>query len=103
MEKRLIPVNTIDIIGKQWRDKVNGNTYQSARIVINLDATGSGRTFYVMFSYQNYFDASRKILISENYIPENFCFSTWCIENNIILRYGVTDALKRDVIEWGKP
>ena len=33
----LSELKTIDIFAKQWRDKINGNSYFSSRVVLNLD------------------------------------------------------------------
>ena len=34
---KLSELKTIDVYGKQWRDKVNGNSYFSSRVVLNLE------------------------------------------------------------------
>lgn len=39
--------NTYIIIGGKWRDKVNGNTYNSAKII----EAATGKTFYTSFCY----------------------------------------------------
>ena len=33
----LSELKTIDIYAKEWRDKINGNSYFSSRVVLNLD------------------------------------------------------------------
>lgn len=94
---------TIDIIGKTWRDKRYGNTYQSARIIIDLDANGNGKTYYIEFSAWYYMDAASRILVSEGYIPKGEPVTVWCREHGIVLRYGVSDSLMRECERWGKP
>ena len=34
---KLSELKTIDIIAKEWRDKVNGNSYFSSRVILNLE------------------------------------------------------------------
>lgn len=92
---------TIDIIGKSWRDKRYGNTYQSARIIIDMDATGEGTMIYVDFAAWDYMDAARNALVAYGYVPKSCCLTAWCREHGIVLRYGVTDALQREVRAWG--
>jgi hypothetical protein len=94
---------SIDIIGKSWRDRVYGNTYQSARVIIDLDANGEGKTYHIGFSASHYMDEAGRLLEREGYIPRGACITAWCREHGIVVRYGVTDALQREVKAWGKP
>jgi hypothetical protein len=43
-------IKTIDIYGKEWFDKVNGNSYFSAEIIVNYCIESEER-FQVPFSY----------------------------------------------------
>ena len=37
LKMKLSELKTIDIFAKEWRDKVNGNSYFSSRVVLNLE------------------------------------------------------------------
>jgi len=101
-------IKTIDIIAKEWRDKVNGNSYFSARIIIDLDARGNGKTYYIPYEYgygTYYLQASAKMLVGTELLPDFAlsCLYGYCRDNNIVLRHGIThDCKKAEVTEWGQ-
>ena len=102
-------VHTIDVVAKEWRDKVNGNSYFSARVIVNLDEMGNGLVYYVPFQYGygiDYIYASLRVLNERGVLPDRFAwqFASACRESGIVLRHGIErDAKKRDVTEWGRP
>ena len=99
-------VNTIDVMAKEWRDKVNGNSYFSARVTVDFGAEKE-KTFFVPFDYgygDSFAYAGMLKLQKEGYCTEySGCPARWCRENGIILRTHKTDnCKKRDVIAWGQ-
>ena len=102
-------VRTIDVVAKEWRDKVNGNSYFSARVIVNLDEMGNGLVYHVPFRYGygiDYIYASLRVLSERGVLPDRFAcqYMSACRESGIVLRNGIErDAKKRDVTEWGRP
>jgi len=94
---------TIDIIGKEWFDKINGNSYHSAQVTINNDAV-----LYVPLTYgydDHYLQSALKLLKAEYIIAKDFegSLSRYCYDNNISLDYHIIKkCLKRDVKSWGE-
>lgn len=99
-------VNTIDVMAKEWLDKVNGNSYFSATVTVNF-GTPTEKTVLVQFTGgygESYVYEGMKQLKQEGYCPE---YSgnpyRWCRENGVILRTYITDnCKKRDVMAWGR-
>lgn len=99
-------VKTIDIQAKEWFDKVNGNTYFSGVITVNLGMKNE-KTLKMPFQYgygsQYYHQAisqlrENKILTTpyDWYSPEQFK------QNGIVVRYNKEErALKKAVINFG--
>ena len=84
-------IKTLDIAAKEWFDRVNGNSYFSARVTVNF-GTKTEKTFCVPMQYgygDQYITESREILIKEKVIknyPKYYPLWRYCRENNIILR-----------------
>lgn len=61
-------VKSITVIGRRWRDKINGNTYHTAQIMVN------GETRHVTIRHYGYEDqyveTAAKWLEQNSYIPE---------------------------------
>jgi hypothetical protein len=99
-------VETIDIIAKEWFDKVNGNSYFSATVTVNF-GTDTEKTILVPFTGgygESYVYEGMKQLKQGGYCTEySGCPSRWCRENGILLRtYKTENCKKRDVITWGQ-
>jgi hypothetical protein len=100
-------IKTLDITAKQWFDKVNGNSYFSARVTVNY-AQDDEKTIYVPFQY-GYGDHYRTVAfeaLQKNGIipPLQLMRSDWRYyqDNGIIARHSKQEkCLKRDVIAWG--
>jgi hypothetical protein len=100
-------IKTIDIQAKEWFDKVNGNSYFSARITLNFGMKDQ-KTVYVPFQYgydKQYEYVAFKALQKEGLIPPQ---ASMCVpwryydENGIITRQSKeSNCLKRDVTAWG--
>lgn len=100
-------MKTIDVLGKKWFDKVNGNTYFSARIIIDFQMEGE-KIYYIPYEYgygDQYLYTAFDYLASIPLLPEEAALypTEWTRENGIILRYGIQAENKRNVIAWGKP
>lgn len=100
-------IKTIDIIGKQWFDKINGNSYFSAQITLNYGMKNE-KTFYIPFQYgygEQYKYTSFNKLIELGYVtaPLNMPVWSYCNDNKIILRYDMKNNCKQtDVKDFGK-
>ena len=100
------PITTIEVVGYEWVDKVNGNLYCSARAYVNGDLAA-----VVPFGY-GYGDAylqyaTEALHESGRIAPKRSSFGgleplwQYCQDNGVELRSKVSDAPKREVIAWG--
>ena len=97
-------VKTIDIQAKEWFDKVNGNSYFSARIFLNYgmqDATDCFLPFQYGYG-SHYIDMASKELEKLGYIaPEHYnngsiqALWAYCKDNGIILRTSKKEGCKK--------
>ena len=92
---------TIDINGKEWFDKVNGNSYFSAEATVNFGMEDE-RTFKVPFQYgygDSYIHEAGYLLCEcgELALSLNEQLYVYCDKNDIILRtHKETGCKKRD-------
>lgn len=98
-------IKTIDITAKEWVDKVNGNSYFSARITINY-CLKDEITYHIPFEYgyeDHYKYVALEKLVKEGLLlegTEKYIYNLR--EMNIITRFTKHEnCLKRDVIKWG--
>lgn len=96
-------VRTIDVHAKEWRDKVNGNSYFACRITINYGLLSQKEIrIPLQYGYGNHY---KWVCIAElGWKDSNSFQSLWrvCNECDISLRtYKEVACLKRDVIAWG--
>lgn len=101
-------VKTIDIQAKEWFDKVNGNSYFSARVTLNFGMKDE-TTIYLPFQYgygSQYEQQAREELRKLNiFTPTDKWqgLGEWCREAGVILRRTKEDkCLKREVKEFGE-
>lgn len=98
-------IKTIDVTSKEWFDKVNGNGYFSARVVINYGLPGI-QTLFIPFQYgygrQYEYAALEAICNNSDLVSMGSMWQT-CDANGIILRLNrIENCKKRDVIAFGK-
>lgn len=99
-------IKTIDITAKEWFDKVNGNSYFSARCTINYGMEDE-KIVIAHFQYgygDMYLQAIKEelvkfdLIVADKYIQ----LPTFCREKGIIIRYNkIENCKQRDVKEWG--
>jgi hypothetical protein len=100
-------VKAIDILAKEWRDRVNGNSYFSARIELDM-ASGQTKIINIPFQYgyeNAYIDECKAALADHKYISPEFFegLRKYCIKNNIeLIARKRENCLKKDVIAFGK-
>jgi len=105
-------VVTIDIIAKEWFDRVNGNSYFSAQITLNYGMTDS-KTIKIGFTgghSEYYVQKSGEVLKQLLYTDQEKYetgglkgLGSYCRDAGIILRTGIqTGCLKRTVKDWGE-
>ncbi len=76
-------IKTIDVNGREWFDRVNGNSYFTATVVINY-AMEDEKVIEIPFTY-GYGD--QYLYESLKTIEANIsCPTRWCRERGIILR-----------------
>jgi hypothetical protein len=103
---------TIDVQAKEWRDKVNGNSYFSACVTVDYGME-SEKTYRLPFQYgygDQYMAEAAKVLDESGDVPNprqeyggRRLLSLICRESGIILRYSKErNCLQRDVKRWGE-
>jgi hypothetical protein len=94
-------MKTLDINAKEWFDKVNGNSYFSAQIVIDYDLP-TYKKYFLPFQY-GYGDSfqwqSLKHLQEIGEIANNIAYLGQLRDNGVIIRTSKRNALKRDLKE----
>lgn len=105
---KLAQLKTIDINALEWRDRVNGNSYFSALVVLNYGMP-TEETIKVPFQY-GYGDAFKWeafwVLVGrfprckerKDSLGGGYSLRTFCDTRGIILRTQKTKALKRECI-----
>ena len=92
-------MKTLDINAREWFDKVNGNSYFSAQIVVDYDQP-TYKKYFLPFQY-GYGDSfqwqSLKHLKEVGEIPENISHLWQLRDNGVIIRTNKRDTLKRDL------
>ena len=94
-------IKTVDVIAKEWFDKLNGNSYFSATVTVNFGLK-TAKTIELPFQYgygDSYRYAGFEALKQANIIKttEN-SYSTYYGENNIIARHRMhKNCLKREL------
>jgi hypothetical protein len=102
-------MKTIDVMAKSYFDKANGNSYFSARVIIDLDAQGNGKVYYIPYEYgygEQYITAACDLLIGAKLLPgiAKSILESYCRNNDIVLRHGIAKGCtKEDVTAWGRP
>ena len=98
-------VKTIDIQAKEWFDRVNCNSYFSARVTVNF---GMEDAEQIVLPYQYgygefYKSEAQRMLFSLGFMPPVTCrLSKQCREAGIILRASIQEkCLQRDVKAFG--
>lgn len=101
-------IRTIDIQAKEWFDRINGNSYFSARITINY-GTDNSETYVLPFQYgygDHYEYQALKHLVHVGRIKDVETHeSLWryCDRNGIVKRATKQEnCLKRDVVAYGQ-
>jgi hypothetical protein len=89
--------------GKEWLDRVNGNSYFSVRITRVKDS----KILHIPFQYgygNHYIYVSLEEMIKAGWIPKKYKRRVFAYEreNNYPIHAAITKASKRDVVNWGK-
>lgn len=90
-------IKTIDVNAKEWIDKINGNSYFSAVIILNYGMKNE-RSYVLPFQYgygEHYIDVAKQFLFEKVYFKENDVMWRLCKENNIILRTSKKENCKK--------
>ncbi len=100
-------IQTIDVIAKEWRDKINGNSYFAGKVIVNYGLR-SEKTFVMPFQYgygEQYLQEASAVLEKAGYpvIPFYGYTTRTCRESGIILRHSIQrNCLKRELKQYEK-
>lgn len=94
-------VKTIEITGRGWFDKVNGNSYCSVRVIVNQGLKNEF-SFKIPFTYGygNYYEQT-----AFEHLAKFGAISNWHLPMDTkikVFSHISKNCLKREVIEWGK-
>jgi hypothetical protein len=92
-------MKTLDINSREWFDKINGNSYFSAEIVINY-GTPSERKYFLPFQYgygDHYKYQAFELLQDNHEIPDNINHLWQLKDTQTIVRANKIKALKREL------
>jgi hypothetical protein len=95
---------TIDINGKEWRDRLYGNSYFSARVIVN-HGMDDEKIIHIPFQYgygDYYIQKSLETLEKMSLVPLHS--STWTLKDHlgvIVHAHIERNCLRRDVKAWG--
>ena len=98
-------IKTIDVQAKQWFDKVNGNSYFSARVTVNFGMPGE---FEIRIPYEYgygdcYKQAALKALQDIGLLSGITALWQARDKFGIIIRASKQEGcLKRDIVQWGQ-
>ena len=106
------PATRIQVIGYEWFDKINGNSYCSARIYVSGEYIDNELAAFVPFQY-GYSDmylqyAAEALNEAEIITMEHSPFGgleslrQYCSDRGIELLSSLTKHLKRDTKAWGE-
>jgi hypothetical protein len=101
-------IKTIDVQAREWFDKINGNSYFSARVTLNY-GTDESKTIHLPFQYgygYQYHAETINILSKIGCIPENISKSIslrrYCQDNGIDLNCSKREfCTKKEVESFG--
>ena len=94
-------VKNIRVEAREWFDKVNGNSYFSARAYVNGELVAIAPFQYGYGEY--YLQEISEILETKGYMPkDNWRIARFCRENGIEFSTSIVTTLKRDVVAFGK-
>lgn len=95
---------TIDIVGKEWFDKVNGNTYCSVQVTFDYRLE-THKTYYIPMKYGDYEQTAYEFLVENEIIPKQKSYGIWpfCQKYGLILRsYCYRNCTKKETQAFGK-
>ena len=85
-------IKTIDINAKEWRDKINGNSYFAGIITLNYEMKNE-ETFLMPYQYgygSEYENEAKGVLTFANKISADYeTLYSYCKRENIILRSNI--------------
>ena len=93
-------IKTVDVIAREWFDKINGNSYFSMRITINYQMkTEKSFSVPMQSGYgDHYRDVAFQELITRGYItkpPTGIVYWRYYMANNIIARHTKHENCKK--------
>jgi hypothetical protein len=101
-KQKLKKGDNVVVIGKRWFDRVNGNTYHTAMVLVNGQSLGKSPMTY---GYdEQYLQTAKEILLEHYDFPTgmNERSPMWQLrDNGVTLTKTVTDGLKRDLAKGG--
>jgi len=108
-------IKSIDIVAKEWFDKVNGNSYFAAQVVINQDYPHIREIIHLPFQYGygDFYEHAANEKLHELGVIKNPqprpgtpapALWSYCRDRKIhYRRQKYENCLQRDVKQWGNP
>jgi len=100
---KLRELKTIDIQAKQWRDKINGNSYFSSEITLNYGQPNEERYEYPFaYGYGDQYEHSSLELV-KNLFPKSkwfkskYTYQKWRLKDEY--RISVNSSIKKDCFQ----
>ncbi len=98
-------LKTVNITGKKWFDRINGNTYNSAVVVVN-HGLKSEFSFSMPFTYgygDYYIQRSIEHLVEIGAVESYDLFHRMQLDKKVsVITNCIDNCKKSDVIAWGK-
>lgn len=96
-------IKTIDVQAKEWRDKVNGNSYFAGKVILNYGMP-SEKTFVMPFQYgygEQYLHEAFQLFTVAGIKKDTGSITRFCRENRITLRHSIAkNCLKKELKEF---
>ncbi len=96
-------LTSVQVVAKEWFDKVNGNSYFSAQVTIEKkDGTNEEFKIPFQYGYGDTFEDAAGEKLKEYFNHREISIQRWCRENGIKY-YSTkhTKCLQREVKAWG--
>ena len=98
-------LKTVQIIGKKWFDRVNGNTYNSVVVTVN-HGLKSEFSFSLPITYgygEYYVQRTIEFLVSIGAVESYYHFHRMKLDGKIyVLSHCIDNCKKSEVVAWGK-
>ena len=103
--RKNVSLKTVNVIGKKWFDRVNGNTYNSAVVTVNQGFKNEfSFSLPITYGYGDYYlQRTIEFLASIGAVESYNTFHRMQLDNKIrVTAYCIDNCKKSDVKAWGE-